>query len=115
MIDVELADAWRASAVLAFVGIAQHEVAPREANAEAGSAIVALKVKDARDPQDATHDGQRIILRAHRQGAPCAEVVKVALFVESLRGPAEEEHQTPANGCDADRREMPIEEQNRAV
>ena len=57
-------------AVLALMLIAEHQVPAREAHRHSRGAVVAIEVQDPRNAQGAADDRQRVVVLAHRQGAP---------------------------------------------
>ena len=113
VVDVEVAHRGPAAAVLALVGVAEHHVLAGEPDHRAADALVAAEVQHPRHAERAAHHREPVVVGAHRQRAPGAEVVHLAQLVDGQRGAAEEEQESTAGAGDLDRLEEAVDHQDR--
>ena len=100
MVNVEIAQRRTLAAVLALMGVAEHEIASREPDGDARRAVVAQEVDDARHAERPVHERDAVVPVAKWQAPPHVELVGFAALVEGERGAAVEENNGSLDGRD---------------
>ena len=115
MIDVEVADGKLACAVLALMGIAEHDVSSGEAHCGFAGAFVCAKMQHAGYTERAADNRHAIIALADRNRAPRGEVVKFTGFVNRERCPRIKQDERALCSDDLNRLEKSIDQKDRKL